>query len=346
MSRDANPLLLATTGTLTLATTLTLAAPPPTPVTEVVMYTADGDTGHLLRFVFETNEFNDVGAIVNQAGEVMEDIESLAYIPSGPMTGFYGVSVAGGPNSSKHKLARINPVTADAYVFGIGGGSGPLSYTRGMTPQLFAPGVIGPADAGDWRLLAVKSHNDNTECYLNAIDPATGLFLPLSAGATSHGIAIVDGGGSFVQCEGVAVDANGELFVTDYDTTTKKSRVSHLGVDWAAGSALATPLTGYVMSDRIEALEFAYGDAGLDPAQLPWPASSWNVSAGLLIGFSDDDDTLVIVNAALGSGQEGAWMPLGTVEGEPIAFMSIDTEGIIFTTQLGDPNQPILSGFD
>ncbi len=315
-----------------------------TEITEVVMYTVDADTAQLLRFVFATNEFDVIGAMYNQNGELMLDMESLALIPTGPFRGFYGVAVSGGPASSYKKLSRVSPLDASVWVYDINAANGPLGYTRAMTPRLFAPNEISPGEPGGWKLLAMKTAGGRTECYLNVVDPAYGQIIPVP-GADPKGMPVRQGA-NFIMVEGLAIDEADQCFGTTYHATTKKSRLWHLDVNWGTATVSATPLSGFVMPERMEALEFAFGDNEMNPSGLPTPADGWTHANGVLIGFSDNENTLVVQNADMASPDVGSWQYLNTINGEPIAFMSIDTEGIVFTTRSRDPIEAILNGFD
>ena len=54
--------------------------------------------------------------------------------------------------------------------------------------------------------------------------------------------------------------------------------------------------------------------------------------SGVLFGFADDEDALLIINAQ--NGQSVQW---------ECSFQTIDCEGLVFTTQTSDPWGPIVN---
>ena len=81
----------------------------------------------------------------------------------------------------------------------------------------------------------------------------------------------------------------------------------------------------------VEALEYAIGDA--DPQiDIPGVSASWTV-AGALVAFSEDADTMLIINPATGE-----------AVGYECAVSETDFKGIVFLTQLTDPFGPVVAG--
>ena len=86
-----------------------------TAIEEVVMYGIDADTYELLRYTFANDEYVRIGVVTDQNGNVVLDMESLAFIPNGPDKGIYGT--ANWYESKPTRLVKINPLDATGYVY-------------------------------------------------------------------------------------------------------------------------------------------------------------------------------------------------------------------------------------
>jgi hypothetical protein len=91
--------------------------PDPTAIAEVVMYGVDDNTHELLRYSFRSNEYIVIGQIQDESGNIVNEIESLGFIPSGPHKGLYGVTNYDGSTSSPPRTeASTASATATATV--------------------------------------------------------------------------------------------------------------------------------------------------------------------------------------------------------------------------------------
>ena len=81
---------------------------------------------------------------------------------------------------------------------------------------------------------------------------------------------------------------------------------------------------------NVEALEWAYGD-NQPSIQAPGVPATWTMD-GILFGYSEADDALMIIQPSKGKAVE--W---------PCSFQTVDFTGMVFTTQLRDPYAMILA---
>ncbi|MCZ6543639.1 MAG: hypothetical protein O6768_08235 [Planctomycetota bacterium] len=274
-----------------------------TQIDDVVMYAIDGDTMQLLRYNFGTDEFTSVGTVIDQHGHVLNDFESLAFIPTGPDKGYYSTR-----NSNLHKkiLIKLNPLTAAATV-----STGPqIAYIRGMVAFQQTP--------GNWKIYAASS---STPPSLVVINPVTG--------SAESWVPIADSSGDEVVMEGLALNSDGDMYGISHNGST----ISELWtIDPATGVASSIGQDNWA---RIESLEFAFGDNTPDIGGLPAAVATWDFSKGVLIGFSDNSDTLLVINPATGEGV--------ALEN---SFTTLDAEGLTFTTADRDAYLAIRNGFD
>jgi hypothetical protein len=287
---------LAVTATLLSATAVINAAGDGdpvqlTPIEEVVMYAIDADTYELLRYTFDTDEYVRIGVVSDQNGDVVVDVESMTMIPHGPFKGIYGT-----PNFYEDKpsrLVRINPLDATAMMYPntILGGDGKV---EGLVA------VQNPV-SGDWYLIG-STDNDTIEL----IDPATGI-----------GAKIADVNRNY---EGLAMAPDGTLY-----GATKDPAELWL-IDLSSGTE--TRVGQMASFTKCEALEFAFGD---EESRIKIPnegeevvPDSWT-DDGILFGFDDDADALLIINMVTGDAVQ--WF---------CSFATIDCEGMAFTTSRRD----------
>ena len=263
-------------------------APPATPVDEVVMYGVDADTNMLLRYEFETGESLTIGELRDPNGYLIDDVESLAYIPTGPHKGFYGVPTKG---FAKDRLVKINPLdaTSQAYAAGVG-----FEAIVGMIAVRETPG-------NNWIIYA--THSPPLSCVRNLIriDPATGVGTVIMAVPK--------------KLDGLARGPDGTLFaVHDNELWT-------LDPDHPLGPA--TSIVGQCAYTKIEALEYAFGDH--DPGiEVPGVPAEWTAD-GVLFGFSDNYDAFLIFNPDTG---EASAYPcsIDTPDCEGIVFVTRRTD--------------------
>ena len=238
-----------------------------TAIEEVVMYGIDADTYELLRYTFANDEYVRIGVVTDQNGNVVTDMESLAFIPNGPDKGIYGT--ANWYESKPTRLVKINPLDATGYVYpnqiGFAKGEGLVAAQSPVT--------------GDWVLIGASKHDDpgDKDSMLFTIDPATGI-----------GTFLMDPSPRF---QGLALGPNGKL----WGVTRDPGRLYN--IDPASGSeTLIDDVNGY---DNTEALEWAFGDNLPRIDCTPTVPASWTLD-GVLFSFDDDKDSLLILNPANG----------------------------------------------
>lgn len=277
---------------------------PATTIEELVMYGVDADTYELLRYNFETDEYVRIGQVIDESGDVVEDMECLAFIPSGPFKGFYGASNF--YEAQPAQVVRIDAMDASAtwlpQTVGFGKIDGMITVQNPVT--------------GDWVLLASTRYSvevDNDEDYpsddgpcLISIDLVTGRGTPVSIGIEHY--------------RGLAISPDGDLYGLSKDGDLWTCRPNPADVQDQQEDKIGA--SGY---DKIEALEWAYGDHmdRIDGSMFGVP-DAWTAN-GALFGFDDDTDSLLIFNPATGDSQK-----------IPCAFQTIDCEGMVFTTQFRD----------
>ncbi len=269
-----------------------------TQIEEVVMYGIDADTHELLRYSFGTDEFLRIGVVTDSNQDAITDIEGLALIPHGPHKGLYGT--ANFSLASPSRLVRINPLDATATV---------CPQDVGFDK---VEGLVAAQDPAtfEWSLLGAARQPQTS---LITIDPVTGAgTLVMETANRYQGLALAPDGTLYG-----AVKDPAELWTIDLDSTTE---------------SLEGTIDGYT---TVEALEYAFGD-GEERIKVPLTGEnvvpdSWTM-AGILFGFADDEDALLIINADNGNAVE--W---------DCSFRTIDCEGLVFTTDLRDPFGPIVA---
>ena len=309
--------------------------PEPTQITEVVMYGIDDDTHELLRYSFGASDYLAVGVVRNlYDASVVANIESLGYIPHGPHKGLYGVANNDDDDDDDgyyddddddgddhgSKLVKFDTFSAAVEVYPVATG---FSKVMGMVA------AIDP-ESGEWILYATQAggggdddddddddddgddddddddDDESTTASLIAINPETGI-----------GEMVMSLGMKF---EGLARGSDGTL------------RAAHDAELWAidpeAGTVTMIGDHGY---GDVEALEYAIGDA--DPQiDIPGAPASWTAE-GVLFAFSEDADTMLIINPATGEAVQYKC---------PVS--ETDFKGIVFLTQLSDPFGPVVAG--
>jgi hypothetical protein len=260
------------------------------------MYAIDDDTDELVRYSFRSNEYIVIGEVVEDNGHVVDEIEALGFIPHGPHKGLYGVTNHHGDLQTK--LVKIDVFDGTATVY--------PDYTGFGNVE----GLVGFRHAGgDWDLYAVNSakvaQGGGGKKNLLKINPATGL-----------GTVVMHIGARF---EGLAQGSDGTLY---------GARGHNLWTIDPAGGTV-TKIGSHGFSD-VEALEYAYGDYGLN-VDVPGIPDEWTAD-GVLFGFADDQDTVVILNPA--TGEAAAWV---------CAVNTTDLEGMVFATMMTDPWGPIVA---
>jgi hypothetical protein len=176
----------------------------------------------------------------------------------------------------------------------------------GMAVQVKDTGwshVIGMAAiqnpvTSEWTILTTDRDSDHV---LFAIDPMTGNSVHLMDTQDDYeGLAVTPDG----RVLGCTVD---ELWVID------------------PGAGTETKL-GDLDYDKVEALEYAFGDGAptIDATAAGVPAA-WTAQ-GVLFGFDDDSNALMLMDPATGDAVD-----------YNCAFSTVDCEGLIFTTKSKDP---------
>jgi len=291
------------------------AAPPQeTTIDDVVTYTIDSDTFELLRYAFETEEFAAVGVVATVSGEVIEDCESLAYVPNGPDKGVYSAPTKG--PYARH-IVKIDPLTAIATVF----------LATAVPANRKVTGMVSYRDGGDgqWYVLAASSEAlasdpDRSESrVLIRIDPKNGTSAIVATNA------MLGDGRRF---EGLAIDARGYLYAT---SRTHFFRIHHEAGFWVEE-------IGVTGLDKAEAFEIAFGDYQ-NSISIPGVDPSWTQN-GVFFVACERTQQFGVLNPADGSFQEYL------VGGSPSTFITKDAEGLILLTLRHDPLYGSLVGFD
>lgn len=298
------------------------AAAQQTPIRDLVVYGLQGDKlggppGTLFRWVPADGTYQKINDTYNAAnGAVLWDQEWLAWIPGGPFAGAYTSCNKDGPGPYKKRLINMSlfDATGQVNAFHMD------AYIRGSVA------FEDPVGSGNWKIYGARSQGVNGSIVI--IDPATGGFTHL---------ADVDD-----IMEGLALDASGRLFGVSIDEGTSDSwlweisRTPGVGTPW--------PHKVIAGADRMESLEFAFGDKVPAFSGMPAGTAGWAPGAfanGTLMGFADDLNALYIINPLTGEG-----VPLDAIEGKPITVPWEDVEGLVFLTKLRDPMSAIFHGWD
>jgi len=269
-----------------------------TQIEEVIMYGVDADTHELLRYQFSTDAYIPIGVVKDQNDSPVTDIEALAMIPHGPNKGLYGA--ANYYETRPTKLVKISGLDAKSTVCAANVG---FDKVEGMV------GVQDP-DTLEWSLLGVTK---GPERSLISIDPATGV-----------GTLIMETDNWY---QGLAMDPDGTIYAVRKDPAQLWTIDPENQEEELVGE-----IDGFT---KLEALEYAFGDG--DPRiKIPLVGhdvvpDSWTMD-GVLFGFADNQDALLIMNA--GTAQVVQW---------ECSFQTIDCEGLVFTTETSDPWGPIVN---
>ena len=320
----------------------------PTSIIEVVMYGVEDDTHELLRYSFRTNEYIVIGEILDENGNVIDKVESLGFIPSGPQKGLYGVTNYDGSTGSKLLKFDVFDASVTLYPEDVGFGN--------------IEGMVSSRDpaTGEWTLYAtqagkVHAHgngngngNGNDEgvmkvliCHLPPGNPDNRHTILVGEPALSAHLAHGDLEDS---CDGDDTISERNLIQID-PVTGRGEMLMQLGPKFE-GLAQGPQGILYAAADDelwsidlyfgtkveigdhshadVEALEYAYGD--YDPqVEVPGVPASWTAD-GALFGFSDESDAVVVFNPGTGE----------AVEYE-CALNGADIEGMVFLTEMNDP---------
>ncbi|MHC4217151.1 MAG: hypothetical protein ACYSU7_01725 [Planctomycetota bacterium] len=269
-----------------------------TQIEEVVMYGIDADTHELLRYEFNTDAYMSLGVVKDRNDDEVTDIEGLALIPHGPHKGMYGT--ANFYETRPTRLVKISGLDARGSVYTANVG---YEKVEGLVS-------VRDPDTNEWSLLGVSKNPDPA---LITIDPANGT-----------GSLIMHTDNRYL---GLAMDPDGTIYGVTKDPARLWTIDPVTGEEDPVGE-----LSGFT---KVEALEHAFGDG--DPRiKIPMVGhevvpDSWTMS-GVLFGFADDEDALLIIHANSGN----------TVQWE-CSFQTIDCEGLVFTTRAVDPYGPIVN---
>ncbi len=266
-----------------------------TKLEDVVLYAVDSGDDGLFRYTFKDNTLIRIGTVVDENGNVVEDLEALTFIPNGPYAGFYA-----GSNyyeTKPSRIIRINPLDATAVTL-------PSNVGFEKVEGLLA--VRDPV-TGAWRLMGSTQRSGRALIW---IDPATGAGSLIKLCANNYdGLAMTPAGVLY----GVTRTSPSRLYSIDYTT---------MGPDTLIGN-----LTGY--SDA-ESLEWVYGDtaAKIDCTGIV-PDPSWT-AGGILFSFVEPQDALLILNPATGAAVKYPCAMQGTdVEGLVFTTLNRDPYGKI-----------------
>jgi hypothetical protein len=324
----------------------------PTSIAEVVMYGVDDDRHELLRYSFRTNEYIVIGECRDESGNIVDEIESLGFIPSGPHKGLYGVTNYDGSTNSK--LVKFDVFDAGVTVYaqdvGFGNVEGMVSSRDPETGEwlLYATqdgGVSNNNGNGNGNGIGGNGNGNGTPkvliCHVPPGNPDNAHTIQVGEPALSAHLAHGDVLGS---CDGDNTVSDRNLIQID-PATGRGEMVMQLGTEfeglaqgpqgvlyaaaddelWAIDLYFGTKVeVGDHNNHDVEALEYAYGD--YDPqVEVPGVPAAWTAN-GVLFGFSDQRDSVLILDP--GSGE--------AVEYE-CALDDSDIEGMVFMTEMNDP---------
>jgi hypothetical protein len=162
-------------------------------------------------------------------------------------------------------------------------------------------GMVTMKIAGKWQILA-WDYNDRELIY---IDPETK--------------TITFGFADPTELEGLAAGPDGQV----YGNTDE----ALYAIDLAAGTVT---LIGDCGTGKMESLEFCFGDGAPPEVNAAGIPAAWTLN-GVLMGFDDSGDELMIIDPATGNA-----MPY------PCSFSTVDCEGIVTLTELQDPFTVVL----
>ncbi len=294
--------------TLLLSTDMAAGPQLATEIDHLILYGIDTDTFELLRYNFVTDQYVRIGIVVDQNNIVVEDVESLAFIPSGPNKGLYGVT-----NFYRDfpcKLIKINPLNADAFIY-------PMPVVDVAVAQKVI-GLVTFEDAGGvWQLWGTTESTGPGGEYIIDID--------MTVGTESRRVPVGE------KFQGLAMDSTGQVFGVKSSGLLFKLNVAP---DFSSVTEQGTP-TQISGTTKMEALEFAFGDEQpAITAALPGLNPSW-WNKGMLFGFDDAADAFMIINPNNGDSYV-----------YDCAFQTIDCEGLVFTTVKTDPVYGAVAAFD
>jgi hypothetical protein len=283
-----------------------------TQVAEIVLYAIDSDTNELLRYSFSNDSIVSMGAVATASGELLVDMESLSYVPSGPHKGLYAAPTKG---SFKRHLVHIDPLTGQATPFG------PTVVPSGRK----VTGMISDHDpgSGTWSLLAAEG--DDVKSDPDRIEPRRLLRINTKTGSSVVAAVLTDGR----RFEGLARNSMGQLYAV--------SRTHFYRIDEDAGAYTVVQI-GVTGLDKAEALEFAMGHAQ-PPVDVPGVGNGWT-KYGALFVFDDNSGMFGVLNPNDGSFVEYL------VDGSRSTFATDDAEGMILVTLFDDPLFGTVEGFD
>ncbi len=234
-----------------------LAASPPdeTTIDEIVMYAVESSSpARLMRYFFMSDVFVPIGEVWTTTGLAVDDVEALSWVGQGPYKGLYGIATEG---ATEQYLTRINPLTAEATVYGSNLGGQKIT------------GMIADYDAtlGEWFLLASDAGGK-----LRRINVANG-----------NAETVANVGHDF---EGLARNSDGVIYA---NTRTRLYRL-----DPIVGHQYDVVEIGPLGLSKAESLEFAFGNAA-PPVDVPGVDESWT-EFGVLFVFDDNTNQFGILN--------------------------------------------------
>jgi hypothetical protein len=156
---------IAAIGLLAAGASVALAETPVTVLDEVVMYAIDSGTHELVRYEFETDTFSRIGVVSDRFGNVVTDIEGLAFVRHGPFKGLY--AAANYYESQPSRLVKISPLDAMATPL-------PLTIGFGRIEGLVSVPMSGSAVTDFTRVDDSVSLNVPTALRFDALDAQYG----------------------------------------------------------------------------------------------------------------------------------------------------------------------------
>ncbi len=263
-----------------------MASAADTELDEVVIYAVDSGDDGLLRYTFKDDKFIKIGKVRDQWGTVMEDLEALTFIPSGPHMGFY--AGANYYETKPSRIIKINPLDASAVTL-----PSNVGYEK-------VEGLLAVKVGSEWRLMGSTQKSGRALIW---IDPVTGAGTLIKLCANNY--------------DGLAMSPDGTLYGV---TRTSPARLYRIDYEAPfAADVLVGNMTGY--SD-VEALEWATGDnaAKIDCTGVV-PDPSWTAN-GILFSFADPQNALLIVNPATGAAIKYT-SAFGSVDCEGLVFTTL-----------------------
>jgi hypothetical protein len=282
-----NPVLAQTTG-----------------IYELVIYGIDADTYELLRYDFRTDTLKNLGVVVDQNGDVVEDVEGLAYVPTGSFKGLYGT--ANYEETEPSRLIRISPLDATAFVY-------PSTIGFGKIEGLVSVAGSSVATVDDFDIVDVE------------VVPAE----PYSPQITILGSAVTWDFGAYDAAVGVRYNIGGDSFEPYGPLGSPTGSNVNDGTNprvWTAPGTYAagTPVS---ITARVWQLDESWSDPDVD-------SNWWTYRT---ITSTDDTEFLIVLRDGDPIPSYDPWQDQATIEDFVEGYIDTATDTIKL-----EPNQVIL----